>query len=283
MAKLKGLGRGLDALLGEDTVSSAEEPRVLPIHLLQPGKYQPRTRMDEASLDELSQSIRAHGLLQPILVRRLDEKRYEIIAGERRWRAAQRAGLNEVPVHVRSIPDESVLAVALIENIQRENLNPLEEAIGLDRLIREFGLTHESAAASVGKSRSAVTNLLRLLNLTDSVRLLLMDGHIEMGHARALLALPVDGQKKLGALVASKEWSVRETERKVQQMLADQKKPSALARKAKGRDVQVLENELSDHLGAQVTLKESRGGNGVLSIRYHSLDQLEGVLRLLRS
>ena len=281
MAKAKGLGRGLDALLGaEPPPSATQQPSFLPVHQLQPGKYQPRSRMDPESLRELSESIRAQGLLQPVLVRPLPAGRYEIIAGERRWRAAQLAGLAEIPVLVRPIPDEATLAVALIENIQREDLNPLEEALGLERLIREFGMTHESAAQAVGRSRSAVTNLLRLLNLQDSVRSLLMDGLLEMGHARALLPLPTSRQQAVAAEVVAKGWSVRETEQRVQRLLTD--KPSAV-RAPLARDLVALQDELSDRLGATVSLKTGRSGAGTLSIRYHSLDQLEGLLQLLRA
>ncbi|MDE2344681.1 MAG: ParB/RepB/Spo0J family partition protein [Betaproteobacteria bacterium] len=281
MAKAKGLGRGLDALLGaEPPPSAAQQPSTLPVHQLQPGKYQPRSRMDHESLRELSESIRAQGLLQPVLVRPLPEGRYEIIAGERRWRAAQLAGLAEIPVLVRPIPDEATLAVALIENIQREDLNPLEEALGLERLIREFGMTHDGAAQAVGRSRSAVSNLLRLLNLQDSVRSLLMDGLLEMGHARALLPLPASRQQAVAAEVVARGWSVRETEQRVQRLLTD--KPGAV-RAPLARDLVALQDELSDRLGATVTLKTGRTGAGTLSIRYHSLDQLEGLLQLLRA
>lgn len=280
MAKAKGLGRGLDALLGSEPLPTAHQPpSFLPIYQLQPGKYQPRTRMDAGSLQELSESIRAQGLLQPVLVRPLTEGRYEIIAGERRWRAAQLAGVTEIPVLVKSIPDEATLAVALIENIQREDLNPLEEALGLDRLIREFGMTHESAAKAVGRSRSAVSNLLRLLNLQDSVRTLLMDGKLEMGHARALLSLPASRQPGVAAQVASRGWSVRETERQVQRLIVDKPRIERTA----GRDLIVLQDELSDRLGATVSIKADRKGSGSLSIRFHSLEQLEGLLQQLRA
>lgn len=283
MAKLKGLGRGLDALLGEEVPKpGTQDLSTLPVHQLQPGKYQPRTRMDEASLRELSQSIKGQGLLQPILVRPVAQGRYEIIAGERRWRASQLAGLLEVPVLVRPISDENALAAALIENIQREDLNPLEEAQGIDRLIREFGMTHEAAASAVGRSRSAVSNLLRLLNLTESVRLLLLEGTLEMGHARALLPLPTTKQHPLATEIVAKGWSVREAERQVKRHLAE-KKGHSRAGAVQSRDQLALQEELSDRLGATVSLKEKRGGSGVLSIRYHSLDQLEGLLQLLRA
>ena len=283
MAKLKGLGRGLDALLGADAPKpGTQDLSTLPVHQLQPGKYQPRTRMDETSLRELSQSIKGQGLLQPILVRPLAQGRYEIIAGERRWRASQLAGLLEVPGLVPPISDENALAVALIENIQREDLNPLEEAQGIDRLIREFGMTHEAAAEAVGRSRSAVSNLLRLLNLAESVRLLLLDGALEMGHARALLPLPTTKQQHLATEIVAKGWSVREAERQVKQRMAG-KKGHSRASAAQSRDLLALQETLSDQLGATVTLQEKHGGSGVLSIRYHSLDQLEGLLQLLRA
>ncbi len=278
MVKAKGLGRGLDALLGTESVP-AQLPTSLPVNAIQPGKYQPRTRMDAAALAELSESIRAQGLLQPVLVRPIAAGGYELIAGERRWRAAQLAGLTEIPVLVRAIPDEATLAVALIENIQREDLNPLEEAQGLERLIREFGMTHESAASAVGRSRSAVSNLLRLLNLNESVRTLLMEGRLEMGHARALLALPAGHQPAVAAAVVANGWSVRETERRVQRQLAGR----LPAPRQPARDILALQEELSDRLGASVTFKTGRGGSGSLSIRYHSLDQLEGLLQLLRA
>lgn len=278
MVKAKGLGRGLDALLGTESVT-AQLPTSLPVNAIQPGKYQPRTRMDAAALAELSESIRAQGLLQPVLVRPIAAGGYELIAGERRWRAAQLAGLTEIPVLVRAIPDEATLAVALIENIQREDLNPLEEAQGLERLIREFGMTHESAASAVGRSRSAVSNLLRLLNLNESVRTLLMEGRLEMGHARALLALPAGHQPAVAAAVVANGWSVRETERRVQRQLAGR----LPAPRQPARDILALQEELSDRLGASVTFKTGRGGSGSLSIRYHSLDQLEGLLQLLRA
>ncbi len=286
MAKAKGLGRGLDALLGDDrkTPEGADRaPASLPVGQLQPGRYQPRTHMDMASLEALSDSIRTQGLLQPILVRPAAQGSYEIIAGERRWRAAQMAGLQEVPVLVRNIPDESTLAVALIENIQRENLNPLEEAQGLERLIREFGMTHDTAAEAVGRSRSAVTNLLRLLHLNANVRSLMMTGDLEMGHARALLPLDEGAQQQVAQQVILHGWSVRDTERQVQKRLKEVRKvPEEASAVTKSRDLINLQNELSDLLGAEVTLKERKSGSGALSIRYHDLDHLEGILQRLR-
>jgi ParB family transcriptional regulator, chromosome partitioning protein len=281
MVKLKGLGRGLDALLGADeTKSVSGHPSTLQVSHMQPGRYQPRTRMDVDSLNELAQSISAQGLLQPILVRPVGTDRYEIIAGERRWRAAQLAGLKEVPVLVRDIADEATLAVALIENIQREDLNPLEEALGLERLINEFGMTHEQAAGAVGRSRSAVSNLLRLINLSEGVRALLMEGQLEMGHGRALLALTESQQIVFARNIIAQGLSVRETEKKVQALQGNKTaKPKAGA----SRDLIRLQDELSDHLGASVTLKTNRAGTGAVTIRYHSLDQLEGLLQRLRA
>ena len=281
MVKLKGLGRGLDALLGADeTKSVSGHPSTLQVSHMQPGRYQPRTRMDVDSLNELAQSISAQGLLQPILVRPVGTDRYEIIAGERRWGAAQLAGLKEVPVLVRDIADEATLAVALIENIQREDLNPLEEALGLERLINEFGMTHEQAAGAVGRSRSAVSNLLRLINLSEGVRALLMEGQLEMGHGRALLALTESQQIVFARNIIAQGLSVRETEKKVQALQGNKTaKPKAGA----SRDLIRLQDELSDHLGASVTLKTNRAGTGAVTIRYHSLDQLEGLLQRLRA
>ncbi|NDU87966.1 MAG: ParB/RepB/Spo0J family partition protein [Ferrovum sp.] len=279
MAKPKGLGRGLDALLGDDDSQNAPKGgsvSQLLLTQLRPGKYQPRTRMDAESLGELAQSIRAQGLLQPILVRPLESTgEYEIIAGERRWRAAQMAGIKEVPVLIRDIPDEATLAVALIENIQREDLNPLEEAQGLDRLIGEFGLTHENAAKAVGRSRSAVSNILRLLQLSESVRSLLMDGVIEMGHARALLPLSEVQQRQLVMEIVDRGLSVRETERRVK-LILQPAKPEAIV--TPQRDILRLEENLADKLGAQVILKADKRGRGTMTIHYTSLDQLEGIL-----
>lgn len=281
--KLKGLGRGLDALLAGNESQSGDQQRSLPVGALQPGKYQPRTRMDSASLEELAASIRAQGLMQPILVRQLGgsagEERYEIIAGERRWRAAQMAGLNEVPTLIREIPDESALAMALIENIQRENLNPLEEAQGLQRLIDEFSMTHQQAADAVGRSRPAASNLLRLLQLVAPVQELLMEGAIDMGHARALLPLSGALQIQLAQRVVQKGLSVRETERMAQHAL----KPPKEAEVAKpDRDVLRLQEELSDFLGAQVEIRTNKKGAGKIQIEFGDLDQLEGILQRIR-
>ena len=288
--KLKGLGRGLDALLAannDDGDSSGGELQTLPATELQPGRYQPRTRMDPGSLEELAASIKTQGVMQPILVRRLegpqgglfDAKRYEIIAGERRWRAAQIAGLAEVPCLVRDIPDEAALAMSLIENIQREDLNPLEEAGGLQRLIDEFGMTHQQAAEAVGRSRPAASNLLRLLQLAAPVQELLMAGDIDMGHARALL--PLDGATQIGLanLIAARGLSVREAERLAQQALNPKSK---LPTPQPSRDILRLEEEIADRLGATVKIKANKKGAGAVTIQFGDLDQLEGLLEKLR-
>lgn len=281
MVKLKGLGRGLDSLLsGDDNeASDADALKMLKVDQLQPGKYQPRTHMDQESLNNLAESIKSQGIMQPILVREIAEDRYEIIAGERRWRASQLAGLAEVPVLVRDIPDESALAMALIENIQRENLNPLEEAQGIKRLIDEFSMTHQLAAEAVGRSRAAVTNLLRLLNLLPTVQNMLMQGEIDMGHARALLSL--DGAKQVMAAeqVAAKQLSVREAEQLVKRLSADIKKPAKQV--AQDRDVLRLQENLAEKLGAAVQIQTGRGGAGTLKIRYTTLDQLEDIIAKL--
>ncbi len=278
--KMKGLGRGLDALLAANTPAEASRQDTLPVGQLQPGKYQPRTRMDPGSLEELAASIRAQGLIQPISVRPVGDGRYEIIAGERRWRAAQIAGLAEVPVLIRDIPDEAVLAMSLIENIQREDLNPLEEAAGLQRLIDEFGMTHQQAADAVGRSRSAASNLLRLLHLAKPAQDMLMAGDIEMGHARALLALPKTEQGRVASLVVEKGWSVRETERAVARELNPPQKKASL--READRDLQRLEEDIADAIGATVKIAANRKGAGTLTIRFASLDQLDGLLQRLR-
>jgi ParB family chromosome partitioning protein len=276
--KPKGLGRGLDALLGGD-----EPPRdaliTLPVARIRPGRYQPRTRMDQQALAELASSIRAQGLMQPVLVRPVDRDKYELIAGERRWRAAQMAGLDEVPALVREVPDEAALALSLIENIQREDLNPLEEAAGLQRLIDEFKMTHEQAADAVGRSRSATTNLLRLLKLARPVQDLVMEGALEMGHARALIALEAARQIEVARRVAAKGLSVRDTEALVQKML----RGAAAPRRKKGdRDLARLEEELAERLGTTVEIKAARKGRGKLIVHYASLDHLEQLLKKLR-
>jgi ParB family chromosome partitioning protein len=277
--KMKGLGRGLDALLAGNSAPETQRQDTLPIGDLQPGKYQPRTRMDPGSLEDLAASIKAQGLIQPISVRPVGHGRYEIIAGERRWRASQIAGLTEVPVLIREIPDDAALAMSLIENIQREDLNPLEEAAGLQRLIDEFGMTHQQAADAVGRSRSAASNLLRLLQLAKPAQDLLMAGDIEMGHARAILAAPKSEQGRLAAEIADKGYSVRETEKRVARELhPPAHKPGA----EKSRDLVRLEEELSDLIGATVKLSANRKGAGALAIRFASLDQLDGILKRLR-
>ncbi|MGH8677990.1 MAG: ParB/RepB/Spo0J family partition protein [Burkholderiales bacterium] len=282
MAKLKGLGRGLDALLaGDDEPRSGEHGGELAISALRPGRYQPRTRMDPNSLEELAGSIRAQGLMQPVLVRPVADGQYEIIAGERRWRAAQLAGLKKLPVIVRDVPDSAALAMALIENIQREDLNPLEEAAGIRRLIDEFSMTHEMAADAVGRSRSAVTNLLRLLTLAKPVQELLMQGGLEMGHARALLAVSGARQIELAQRVVALGLSVRETEQLVGQGAAPHRRAKRSVRK--DRDITVLEEELSQTLGATVRIAHGKTGRGRLTIEYASLDQLDEILARLRS
>lgn len=283
MIKMKGLGRGLDALLSGTEDKRADEQRILPVDRLRPGKYQPRTQMDEASLAELAASIKAQGIMQPILVRAVDAtpgaERYEIVAGERRWRAAQLAGLAEVPVLVRAIADEQALAMALIENIQRENLNPLEEAQGIKRLVDEFGLTHEQAADAVGRSRPATSNLLRLLQLSSAVQDLLMAGKLDMGHARALL--PLKSTQQIGAAqnIVQKGLSVREAERLVHHLLNP---PKPAAAKPVDRDLLRLEEELSDTLGASVAVRANKKGAGHVTIEFGDLEQLEGLLEKLR-
>ena len=281
MARLKGLGRGLDALLSGDDVRVNDALTELSVGILKPGRFQPRTRMDPQSIAELADSIRAQGVIQPILVRPVENGKYEIIAGERRWRAAQLAGLTQVPVVIRAVPDKSALAMALIENIQREDLNPLEEATGIQRLVNEFDMTHEAAAQAVGRSRSAVTNLLRLLNLSKAVQDLLMEGRIEMGHARALLAVSGPRQAELAQQIISRKLSVREAEQLVGQSEVTSRK-TLRKQQRKDRDLQALEEELSEILGTRVTLKTIRGGRGKLTIDYASLDQLDNVLQILR-
>lgn len=279
--KLKGLGRGLDALLGANRDEDAPkgELQTVASDALQPGRYQPRTRMDPGSLEELAASIKAQGVMQPILVRPVGRGKFEIIAGERRWRAAALAGLHEVPCLVREIPDEAALAMSLIENIQREDLNPLEEASGIQRLIDEFGMTHQEAADAVGRSRPAASNLLRLLNLAKPAQELLMAGDIDMGHARAILPLDPASQIQVGNHVAARGLSVRDTERMVQQLLNPR---SAKPPREADRDLLRLEEELADRLGATVRIKANGKGAGEVSIRFGNLDQLDGLLSRLR-
>ncbi len=280
MIKPKGLGRGLDALLGADRAAPREAMLTLPVGRIRPGKYQPRTRMDRQALEELAASIRAQGLMQPLLVRPVDRDSYELIAGERRWRAAQLAGLDEVPVLVREVPDEAALALSLIENIQREDLNAIEEAAGVQRLVDEFGMTHEQAADAVGRSRSATTNLLRLLKLAKAVQDMVMDGAIEMGHARALLALDGARQVEAAHRIAAKGLSVREAEALVQSLVRG--KAGAHRPRKADRDLARLEEELSGALGTTVQIRASRKGTGRLLIHYSSLDHLDQLLKRLR-
>ena len=306
VTKKKRLGRGLDALLsqssaraqetgGDAPAAESDALREIPVDLLQRGRYQPRTDMRQESLEDLADSIRAQGVVQPIVVRPLDsaggstagggaETRYEIVAGERRWRAAQIAGLDTIPAVVRQIPDEAAVAMALIENIQREDLNPLEEAQALSRLIAEFDMTHQQAAGAVGRSRAAVSNLLRLLELGEEVKKLVEARKLEMGHARALLAL-TDPAAQLEAArrVAKGQLSVRATEQLVQKLAAPRKKPSAGKRvKTVDPDVRRLESQVAERLGARVELEHGAGGKGRLVIRYNSLDELEGILEHIR-
>ena len=300
--KPKGLGRGLEALLGPKVAEGVEKaqaadaglPSSLPLSELVPGVYQPRTRMDEGALYELAESIKAQGIMQPILVRRLtggdNAGKYEIIAGERRFRASRLAGLDAVPVLVRDVPNEAAAAMALIENIQREDLNPLEEAQGLQRLVKEFGLTHELAAQAVGRSRSAASNLLRLLNLADPVQTMLMAGDLDMGHARALLGLDRATQITAANQIAAKKMSVREAESLVKKLGAEFNLVSPKPKKEKSRDLKRVEEELSDLLTAEVEVRVKkrvkRHGRveemGELAIHFGSLDELNGLIDKLR-
>ena len=287
--KPKGLGLGLEALLGPK-VSDAQaapqgDPTRLPLSRLQAGRYQPRTRMDEGSLYELAESIRSQGVMQPVLVRPVAPGRYEIIAGERRYRAAALAGLEEIPVLVRHVPDEAAAVMALIENIQREDLNPLEEAQGLQRLVTEFGLTHEQAAQSVGRSRSAASNLLRLLQLAEPVQQLLLAGDLDMGHARALLGLSGASQITAAHEISARKLSVREAERLVARASVGRQGTLLRTRREKPRDIARLEQQLSDHLTAAVDIRlrqrGKRADRGEVAIRFDSLDELDGLLQKL--
>ena len=283
MAKMKGLGRGLDALLGGDDEPAVSVPAdrqsELKIEQLQPGKYQPRSHMDDTALKELAASIKAQGIMQPILVRPVAAGRFEIIAGERRWRASKLAGLESVPVLVREVPDNAALAMALIENIQREDLNPLEQATGIQRLVTEFGATHDQAADMVGRSRSAVTNLLRLLGLAAPVRELLQQGKLDMGHARALLALAGIQQIEAARTVVAKNYSVRDTEKLVGQLLRGI--PGKTTRKTTDRDVMRLQEDLAQKLGTKVLIKAGNKGKGSLVIQYSNLAQLDTIIARL--
>lgn len=294
--KRRGLGKGLDALLStapapkkpeaveSSPVESANEPKgelqTLAINLLQPGKYQPRKDMSPDALDELSASIKSQGVIQPIVVRSIGSDKFEIIAGERRWRAAQLAELSEIPCLVKDVPDEAAVAIALIENIQREDLNAMEEAIALDRLMKEFELTHQEVAEAVGKSRTAVSNLLRLNKLADDVKTLLEHGDIEMGHARALLALEHEQQVDVARTVAAKELTVRETEALVKKVL-EPAKPKA--EKAKDETSQMLANTLSEKLGSQVSISHNKKGKGKMVINYATKEELDAIVARLNS
>ena len=279
MNKPKGLGRGLDALLGSDDRARGDAMAMLPVGAIRPGKYQPRTRMDEQALKELAASIRAQGLMQPLLVRTFGSGQYELIAGERRWRAAQLAGLTDVPALVREVPDNAVLAMALIENIQRENLNPIEEAGGLQRLIEEFRMTHEQAADAVGRSRSATTNLLRLLKLAKPVQAMLMQGALEMGHARALLGLDGARQVEVANRIVARRLSVRESEALVARL---QRGAITHRKRRTDRDLARLEEEISERLGTTVQIRPGRKGSGTILVSYSGLDHLDRLLKKLR-
>ena len=292
--KRGGLGRGLEALLGPKGAAQApvleatpsDRLHQLPVDALSPGKYQPRKTMDQAKLAELAESIKVQGVIQPIVVRDLGGKRFEIIAGERRWRASQLAGLSEIPVVIREVDDRTVVAMALIENIQREDLNPLEEAQALQRLIDEFDLTHAQAADAVGRSRAAVSNLLRLLEMPKDIRTLVETRALEMGHARALLTLAPPAAIALARQAADNGWSVREVEHRVQQLASGKVAPAGKAKAAKAKpqaDIATLERELSESLGTSVSVLHGRGGRGRLVIHYSDLDALDGVLERLRN
>ena len=296
LKRSKGLGRGLEALLGpsadeSDSQQAGEQVMMLPVAKLQAGKYQPRTRMDESSLMELAESIKTQGIMQPILVRPVGQGKYEIIAGERRFRASKLAELEEVPVLVKAVKDDAALAMALIENIQREDLNPLEEAQGLQRLVKEFGLTHEQAAQAVGRSRSAASNLLRLLNLAEPVQTLLMAGDLDMGHARALLSLDKAAQITAAHQIAAQQMSVRDAERLVKKLGAEFQLVSPKPKKEKSRDLRRVEEELSDLLTAEVDVRikkrVKRYGRveemGEVAIQFGSLEELNGLIDKLRN
>ncbi|MCW5588301.1 MAG: ParB/RepB/Spo0J family partition protein [Legionellales bacterium] len=285
--KRRGLGRNLDALLGSSleittptsAETSGEEYRLIPIERIQRSPFQPRREFDQQALEELAQSIRAQGLIQPIILRRLITGDYELVAGERRWRASQLAGLNEIPALIRDLPDNAVMAMALIENIQRENLNPIEEAQAISRLIHELDMTHQQAADALGKSRTAITNLLRLLNLHADVRILLERGDIEMGHARALLALENREQLSTARHIVEKSLSVRETEKLIRRLLEGITNTAAEKNNMNiDPDIKALENKLSEKLGAKIEIKFDRSGKGNLIISYNSLAELDGIL-----
>lgn len=279
MNRPKGLGRGLDALLGVEENTHKDAMATLPVGSIRPGKYQPRTRMDQQALAELAASIRAQGLMQPLLVRPVERDRYELIAGERRWRAAQMAGLTEVPVLVREVPDKAALAMALIENIQREDLNPMEEAAGLQRLVDEFRMTHEQAAEAVGRSRSATTNLLRLLKLAKPVQAMLMQGALDMGHARALLSLEGARQVEAANRIVAQGLSARESEALAARLVRG---PAVRRKQKTDRDLARLEEDISQRLGTTVQIRPGRKGSGTIVVSYSGLDHLDQLLKKLR-
>lgn len=281
MAKHKGLGRGLDALLAGDIEAASDNDglRMLRVGQMQPGKYQPRSHMDATALQTLADSIKSQGIMQPILVREVAPEKYEIIAGERRWRASQKAGLTEVPVLVREIEDESALEMALIENIQRENLNPLEEALGIKRLVDEFAMTHEKAANAVGRSRVAVSNLLRLLTLADGVQSMVMENKLDMGHARALVGLDAVQQVMLANKIVQQALSVREVENLVKKVGLETKPNSQ--KKPVNHDVLALQTALSEKLGTGVSISAKASGAGTLKINYSNLDQLDALIKVI--
>lgn len=300
--KHKGLGKGLDALLSAGLGISSPAPQMpvnedadqkapeykdgklahLPVEIIQRGKYQPRRDMHQEALEELAESIKVQGVMQPIVVRPIGDGRYEIIAGERRWRATQLAGIDKIPAVIRDVPDEAAIAMALIENIQRENLNPMEEAMALKRLQDEFELTHAEVAQAVGKSRTTVTNLLRLIALTDDVKTLLEHGDLEMGHARALLTLDADAQRDIAKQIVAKGLSVRQTETLVRSYQEQKIKTKAQEPAKASADIRQLQDKLSDTLGAEVLIQHSAKGKGKLVINYNSLDELDGILNHIR-
>jgi ParB family transcriptional regulator, chromosome partitioning protein len=300
--KHKGLGKGLDALLSAGLGISSPAPQMpvnedadqkapeykdgklahLPVEIIQRGKYQPRRDMHQEALEELAESIKVQGVMQPIVVRPIGEGRYEIIAGERRWRATQLAGIDKIPAVIRDVPDEAAIAMALIENIQRENLNPMEEAMALKRLQDEFELTHAEVAQAVGKSRTTVTNLLRLIALNDDVKTLLEHGDLEMGHARALLTLDADAQRDIAKQIVAKGLSVRQTETLVRSYQEQKIKTKSLEPAKASADIRQLQDKLSDTLGAEVLIQHSAKGKGKLVINYNSLDELDGILNHIK-
>lgn len=289
--KKRGLGRNLNALLGNSLQkheTAADSPaqlqvkdrdmREIPVEMVQRGKYQPRRDMHPEALEELAESIKAQGVMQPIIVRSISADKYEIIAGERRWRATQLAGLDTIPALIREVPDEAAVAMALIENIQREDLNAMEEALALSRLQEEFGLTHQQVAEAVGKSRATVTNLLRLINLRADVQKLLENGDIDMGHAKALLGLPPDQQSSVAGTVVSKGLSVRQTEALVRRLLETKETPGKARFTSVDPDIKNLENRLSEQVGVPVMVQHGANGKGKLVLKYNNLDELDGIL-----